>query len=179
MTIMEPWIGENYHKRRILLLAESWYNTAQPNDVCTEINQHIKGLLQGSEARFFGKILNALHSGEGDVPVEARAHFWQMVAFDNFLPFSISSGPRVPPTAAQWQKGQKLFPSRRLRLKPRKIIVLGLRLREHVCPILGTSNEGIQWGAVGHPSSNQFKRRKLHDIFTSFQQSESQSAKKL
>lgn len=137
-----PWQGEGYSTRRLLILGESAYGWEDDDGVCHEPQSDhssfiVRTIVEDFDAMranipFMTKITRALVEAEDPVwpTLEQRRAAWNNVAFMNYIETSVGFGPRVRPSATQWQAAAEGFRARLAAFDPppRYVLVLGLTL---------------------------------------------------
>lgn len=172
-----PWIGANYWSEglagvRVLILGESHYGDAdtERSSFTTEI---VREWGQEKRLRFFTMIQKLLLGhGPGWISDEARAEFWEQVAFYNFVQAFVGTEPRTRPTREMWDAARMPFLATLAELQPQVLVVLGLELATNLPQV----PPSIFVCKVPHPSSNGFSYQQWHpDVLSALQSAISQS----
>ena len=130
-----PWVGSRYCPRRLLLLGEShhdWVNKdsgifhrPEADAPCMVVGESREAPLKGAPTMI--KLTRALCDSEALTPEQA-SEAWDTVAFTNYVPVSVGFGPHPAPNSAAWKQAEQEWPGVLELLKPRVVIVLGLRM---------------------------------------------------
>jgi hypothetical protein len=167
----QPWIGKEYVKTNLLLLGESAFSWEEEGAMrhpsathCSDLVNWVIDDFDGCrrDIPFIAKISRALANEE--TPSSDRLKFvWDRVAFVNYVTESVGDGPRIPPTDIMWANAKKAFPDTLENLKPRRIIILGIRMwgkmpdceiyiTDHVQGYKLANGQVAMCQAVNHPS---------------------------
>ena len=154
-----PWIGKDYGRDsrfdvRLLVLGGSHYGEKQEstNTKMTEEVVHTWG--QQERHRFFTIVAKALLGREDWINDKDRGEVWVHFAFYNFIQ-SLKSGPRNSPTHQQWRNAETPFKTVLQTVKPDGVLILGLRLNEHVSDRVRPCS--ITFQHIPHPASSRFR----------------------
>ncbi len=131
-SFIEPWVGECYENPKIfpyrtLIVGESNYtdNPIQfsPSIVINCVSDDLCGDDTKGFGRFATKLRRTIFGAENDM---GPAAFWPNVAFFNFVQYLVGDAPRQRPTNEMWRDSVPVFGQVVERLKPERILVLGL-----------------------------------------------------
>lgn len=153
--IFKPWIGQRYENRelfglRVLLLGESHYGESGEENYNFTIDV-VKHWGQERRHSFF-TITAKFVLGKGArewISDEERKHFWEKVAFYNYVQELVGNDSRIRPTEEMWESAKTSFLALCEELKPELVIVLGKEL----CWNLPEIPSNYTYCCVRHPSS--------------------------
>lgn len=130
----DPWIGARYRDwpadiaaapvYPIHILGESHYGEAHEYRPSFTREVIASRALRPSPGPFFQNLtkLVTFSAAQPD-----RANVWDTLAFSNYIQ-DFLPGPRLPPSAAMWERGHRAFRELLNRYQPDAILVLGQRL---------------------------------------------------
>ena len=164
MRTFDPWVGKEYKDKKglfgvkILLLGESHYGTCESESdkkiftkkvVCSVIEEKDKA---GNKKKrpFFTKILRLVTLKQVVSTEESRKEFWKKVAFYNYIQEFVPK--RKPPTKEMWDKAGDHLKKTIRELEPDVIVVLGVRLSNHLPADIEKVNPHIMFAKVTHPA---------------------------
>jgi hypothetical protein len=168
MRAFDPWIGRHYETEglggtKLLVLGESQYPGTEyvhhypsgaPTPSCRSSTQEIvRDLAIENRNRFFTKVAKlvlGLPAGQW-LPSDARADFWERVAFYNYVQWWLG-GARFRPSQQLWAAAQIPFLEVLSELRPQVLLVLGNELANW----LPTIPAAIAVVKIPHPSSKGF-----------------------
>jgi hypothetical protein len=123
----QPWIGENYEKRRPRLLVIGMSHYDWDDRKCPEYfatNDVIQSRASGEcRGAFFTNIVAICI---GRLPNdEEREQFWQSVAFYNYIQEFVGDSPQRKHDPILWERGEPAFFAVLRRLRPELVLVIG------------------------------------------------------
>lgn len=143
----EPWVGRDYARLKqqqfeeqgavlepsvwahpFHVLGESHYGDQteyEPNFTRSLVEKCGHSSTYGKCSAFFAKVLKIVQADEH--PELTREQHWQKLAFSNYIQ-DLMQGPRVAPSAEQWERGREAFPEQLKATTPGTLLVLGQRL---------------------------------------------------
>jgi len=144
-----PWVGRNYAARfnglRTLILGESHYQWEAGISIDDDRNctiDRVEEQLEGCTGAFWTKTASAVL---GKKPtLDEKKHFWNSVAFYNYVQESAGFGPRIRPSAQSWEVSKVPFMEVLESLRPELIIALGYRLWEMLPDLDGYEGPRIE-----------------------------------
>lgn len=150
--MMDYWKGE--HFQGTLILAESWYG--EEVDLSTYISQWSKFELNDY---LFTRIFNSC-SGlkRGESTLKEREAFWDSIAFENVINWSI--GSRMDrPNSQIYKKALSTLDARIRKIDPKRIWALGSEQFGYSSGIINSLR--IQCVSISHPCSYGVKNTDL------------------
>lgn len=126
------WVGDEYQATRLLLLGESQYSWLENGEVVHPSLDHATEMVEDVLRRFptysFMTKLSMALACEERPSLERLKQVWNRVAFVNYVPGTVGVGARVRPTPEMWAAAKNSFPDILKRLRPRRIVVLGITM---------------------------------------------------
>ncbi len=145
-----PWLGDNYDRRRLLILGESAYSKDDPDlPIEHSINMVEWDLAEPLHAaRFLTTISRGLCGKQYPSDAEVTAA-WHTAAFTNYVPTSIGSASRQRPGRADWRAARDQWPALLELLAPRAVVVLGRSTWANMPPTDKFVRNDLQGYALG------------------------------
>jgi hypothetical protein len=150
MTIpMLPWIGQNWRRtHKTLILGESWYGGGTIEAIVTA------WICRRERDYFLSRVFNACSGLRTESATLAeRQAFWDSVAFQNFVCWSLGKGSKCRPTAADYQHACKHLEHLLAELRPAGVWVLGKEQAEYSVPVLEHRSAVYEWAY--HPCARR------------------------
>lgn len=131
---VHPWVGTRFacpvhFRHKTLILGESNFTTPEKfghslvqNCVHDDLSSDMANKDTTGFCRFSTKIRRIIFGRHEAIEPE---HFWQDVAFYNFVQFLVGDQARVRPTFQMWEQSVPAFVEIIDRLEPSRILVLG------------------------------------------------------
>ena len=148
----DPWVGDNYWRGfegrpRLLILGESHYGGDPPDKSLTQelTREYAEGMWLH---RFWTGIMQVV-AGRDRTEID-RMHFWQSVAFYNFIQEFVA-GPRTRPAPEAWRFARPAFAAVLEALRPQALLVLGVCLWNNL-PNSGREGPTLQVGELSRKS---------------------------
>jgi hypothetical protein len=142
-VVFEPWIGGEYMRGgfghlRILVLGESHYDEGYAQS-CRTTAHVVERYLRGEDSRpYFEKIGTAFVGQAYRRGIESRAHFWNAVAFYNYIQEFMGQSPGRRPTAAQLKDAERPFIETLVRIAPHLVVATGFAVWDAISRIPST-----------------------------------------
>jgi hypothetical protein len=163
----EPWVGLAYDRTRLLILGESAYSWWEDDEIHDPSPQHSTEMVRWAIdafpncGRFFVMVSRALANEQN--PTREHLEFvWQRVAFTNYISVPVGSGSRIRPSGTMWADAERDFLLEIPKLRPRRIIVLGMTMwaqmpdtQVYVTDVVqgyGLGDEVTMCRALNHPA---------------------------
>lgn len=143
--MFEPWLGRHWNSpsnyfqgRRILILGESHYCSAEEpwligKSLPSATVEVVEKWAIGNRHRFFTGVTQVITGRKRwELSSEEIREIWDSVAFFNYIPVFVASGPRTRPTPDMFSQGAGPFTDFVETERPDLIIVCGYTLWWHV-----------------------------------------------
>lgn len=143
----QPWVGTNYQTAspRLLIVGQSHYDWLGRKLPVSSVTTAVIGcaIEYGSGPLF----TNLVATCTGEWPdAEARKHFWESVAYYNYIQEFVGDGPRKPHPYELWVKSHDSFAAVLGALKPELILVFGITNWNNIANLSGTKGEPLTVG---------------------------------
>jgi hypothetical protein len=171
-----PWIGDNYCPRCLLLLGESQYHWRDKRngaliradaDLPTELANCMIEAPCRPVSNTMKRLTQVICNAENPTTQQSRTA-WNSIAYTNYVPVSVGEGAKPRPTRDAWRQASREWPQILERVKPRIVIVLGytmwknmsrtdLEVNDHVGGYRLKDNSLAMCWAAPHLARNKWK----------------------
>ena len=168
-----PWIGASYGYNSqwtlpLLILGESHYDTngelLQVDSTQKVLTEYVQ--LRPKHLQYYTKVMNSVMGISAPSDELTRSHFWNSVAFYNYVQYIVPKGE--PPTQDMWDRSRGAFHEVISKLKPFCILVVSTRLWQNINSHISLSSDfyvnnkimksgrigNAHVGGIPHPTSS-------------------------